>query len=348
MEKIDPRKLSTGAQQLLRYQVIRLREQGRGHKEISAITGVSRSTCSRWWSLYKKEGKSALKIKKRGRPFGSCRRLNQNQGKEIQKAICDNLPNELGLPFYLWTRIAIQQLIKNRWGVDIPVRTIGEYLKRWNFTPQKPVQVRGDRDDEEIERWKTKEFKKIRNATWKKKAYLVFIDETGFMLAPLRRRTYAPRGHTPVVKVLDPHGRISAIAAITVSPKKHRTNVIFRLLPDNTNFNSKKIIQFLSHLHKRISNPKTIIWDSIPIHGSHAVNNFIEGIPKITSEKFPPYAPELNPVDNIWGYIKFGRLANYAPPELSQLRSKVQDELMAIKKQEDLIHGFIRGSGLEL
>lgn len=348
MENIDLRKLSAGAQQQLRYQVIRLRKQGRSNKEISAITGVCYYTCSKWWSLYKKEGIKSLKIRRRGRRFGSCRRLNQEQEKEIQKALCCNLPNELGLPFYLWTRMAVQQLIKQRLGVEIPIRTIGEYLKRWHFTPQKPVYLRGERDDEEIERWKTKEFIKIRNAALKRKAYLVFIDETGFMLAPLRRRTYAPRGQTPVIKVLDPHGRISVIAAITVSPKRHRANIIFRLLPDNANFNSEKILQFLSHVHKRISKPLTIVWDSIPIHGSRAVTNFLDDASEIISEKFPIYAPEINPVDKIWGYIKFGRLANYAPFELSQLRSKVKEELMTIKKKEFLLHSFIKGSGLEL
>ena len=134
MEKIDARKLSTDAQQQIRYQVIRLRKQGRKHTEISAITGIHRSTCIAWWNLYKKEGKKALKIKKRGRPVGSCRRLNQEQAEEIQKSICDNCPDQLKLPFALWTRIAVQQLIKELWEIDIPARTIGDYLKRWNFT----------------------------------------------------------------------------------------------------------------------------------------------------------------------------------------------------------------------
>ena len=85
MEKIDARKLSTDAQQQIRYQVIRLRKQGRPHKEISEITGVCRSTCSTWWNLYKNEGKKVLKIKKRGRPIGSCRRLDKDQEKGSKK-----------------------------------------------------------------------------------------------------------------------------------------------------------------------------------------------------------------------------------------------------------------------
>ena len=114
MKKIDARKLSTDAQQQIRYQVIRLRKQGRKHSEISAITGVSRSICSTWWTLYKKEGKKALKIKQRGRPKGSGRTLTTEQEKELQKAICDKCPDQMKLPFALWTRVAVQQLILTR------------------------------------------------------------------------------------------------------------------------------------------------------------------------------------------------------------------------------------------
>ena len=113
MEKFDARKLSTEAQQQLRYQVSRLCKEGRTHQEISAITGVSRSKCSTWWSLYKNQGKKALKSKRRGRPVGSCRRLNKEQEKKIQKAIRDICPDQLKLPFALWTRLAVQQLIKS-------------------------------------------------------------------------------------------------------------------------------------------------------------------------------------------------------------------------------------------
>ncbi len=135
MEKIDARELSTDAQQQIRYQVIRLRKQGRKHSEISAITGISRSLCSTSWTLYKKEGKKALKIKKRGRPKGSCRTLSPEQEKIIQKSMHDKCRDQMKLPFMLWTRVAVQQLIKHLWAIDMPIRTVGEYLMRWGFTP---------------------------------------------------------------------------------------------------------------------------------------------------------------------------------------------------------------------
>ena len=153
MEKIDARKLSTDAQQQIRYQVIRLRKQGRKHKEISAITGVSRSICSTWWTLYKKGGKKALEIKKRGRPKGTCRTLTPEQEKQLQKEIRDKCPNQMKLPFALWTRIAVQQLIKQLWSIEMPIRTVGEYLSRWGFTPQKPLKKAYKQNPKAVKAW---------------------------------------------------------------------------------------------------------------------------------------------------------------------------------------------------
>ncbi len=130
MEKIDARKLSTDAQQELRYQVIRLKQKGLQRSEISDITGIYPSTISVWWRLYKNGGKKALKIKKRGRPTGSNRTLLQNQEIEIQKAIYDKCPDQMKLPFALWTRGAVQQLIKQLWSIPMPIRTVGGYLGR--------------------------------------------------------------------------------------------------------------------------------------------------------------------------------------------------------------------------
>ena len=107
MKKNDARKLSTDAQQQIRYQVIRLKKQGRILEEISKITGVHRSTCSQWWNLYRAEGKKALKIKKRGRPPGSCRTLSPEQEKELRKEIHDKCPDQMKLPFALCNRIGV-------------------------------------------------------------------------------------------------------------------------------------------------------------------------------------------------------------------------------------------------
>jgi transposase len=138
MKKIDTRTLKQEAQEQIRYQAVRLRKAGKKYKEIGELLGVSYSSACQWCKAYEREGIKGIKAKKRGRKTGSCRTLNTDQEKQIKKMIQDKCPDQLKLPFALWTRIAVQQLIKQLWKIDMPIRTVGEYLNRWGFTPQKP------------------------------------------------------------------------------------------------------------------------------------------------------------------------------------------------------------------
>jgi hypothetical protein len=106
-------------------------------------------------------------------------------------------------------------------------------------------------------------------------AYIVFVDEAGFMLAPVRRRTWAPRGQTPVIKLSEPHGRISVIGAITISPKRTHFGFHFHLLADDANFHGDSVARFIEDVHQRVRNPVTLVWDAIPIHSARPVRDYL-------------------------------------------------------------------------
>lgn len=179
-------------------------------------------------------------------------------------------------------------------------------------------------------------------------AHLVFVDECGFMMEPLLRRTWAPRGQTPVIKIAEPHGRISTVGALTISPIQSRFGFHFHLLPDNANFRGTSIVSFIESIRRRIGEPLIVLWDQIPIHRSYPVERYLRCHEDVMVELFPPYAPELNPVDYVWSYVKYGRLANYCPLSLVQLRNKVTSELFRVKSRPDLLRSFFRATGLEL
>jgi len=179
--------------------------------------------------------------------------------------------------------------------------------------------------------------------------YIVFIDETGFMLYPLVRRTWSPRGHTPILKVSENyHDRISVIGAMTINMETKRFGFLFRLSPDNTNFRGHSVASFLDHLYNKLHGRINLVWDSIKIHSAEPVNIFLALHPAIKVFFFPPYAPELNPVDNVWGYIKYNRLANFCPHDLEELRKHVSTELFRIQKRPDLLESLFRQTGLDL
>ena len=171
---------------------------------------------------------------------------------------------------------------------------------------------------------------------------MVFLDESGFMLTPIIRRTYAPRGETPINRCWDRRDRISAISAITVSPRRQRRGLYFHLLPDNENVHGEDTVRFLRELKSHIRGNATIVWDRGQVHDrSRAVRDYLAKHPEILTERFPSYAPELNPDEQVWTNTKYGRLPNFAPADLSELRRRLQAELRKLRRRSDLLASFI-------
>lgn len=168
------------------------------------------------------------------------------------------------------------------------------------------------------------------------------------MLDPLVRRTWAPRGKTPVIRVTTPHERISAIGAMTIRRTPLRFGFHFHLPSDNLNFDGHSTAEFLSGLRQRLRGPITLIWDQIRIHSAVPVKEFLVKNPSIELVELPPYAPELNPVDYVWSYVKHARLANYCPNDLFELRKTITEELTNVKKHPRLLRSLFSGTGLTL
>jgi transposase len=178
---------------------------------------------------------------------------------------------------------------------------------------------------------------------------LVFLDESGFQLTPVVRRTYAPRGRTPIVEAWYRKGKISAISAVTVSPVRRRPNLDFRLLADDANAHGEDTVSFLAQLRSRLGGPLTILWDQSRIHErSGVVKAYLAKHPEIVTEDFPGYAPDANPDEGVWGYTKYHRLPNFAPEDLDELRSRLVKELSSLSKRPDLLASFIRHAKVPL
>jgi len=317
-----------------------------GQTLASLITGMSRNCIAR--------GQRELDEELQRRPSGRARtpgggrhpKLTENHLKLLEQLLSQGATAH-GWQNNHWTANRVAQVIRKHLGEDLCIPSVRKVLKeRLVWTLQKPVLQSRDRDEDEITRWKIEEFTRIRTEARDRHACLAFIDESGFMLAPTLRRTYAPSGQAPVEKVTDPHARISVIGAITLSPEYQRINLTFKLSADNANFNGQSCAAFLQHLHEQVKHPITVIWDSVGIHLSQPVADYLAKHRSIVSEPFPPYASELNPVDAVWSHIKYGRLPNYAPLDLSELRKTVTTELKRLQRQPHLLRAFIRRTRL--
>ncbi len=157
MKKDDARTFSPETQEQLRRQAIRLRKKGHRYVAIAEIVGVHRNTVSHWWQVYEREGLKGLTSKPRGFEPGHWRTLTASQEQEIQGVIVEKTPDQLKLVFALWTRQAVQELMKIRFGVTMPIRTVGEYLKRWGFTPQKPLKHAYEQRPAAVRQWPDEE-----------------------------------------------------------------------------------------------------------------------------------------------------------------------------------------------
>lgn len=178
---------------------------------------------------------------------------------------------------------------------------------------------------------------------------MVFLDESGFQMTPVVRRTYAPRGKTPIVEAFFRKGKISAISAVTVSPVRKRCGLSFQLLPDNTNAHGEETVAFLAQLRRRLQGPMTILWDQSKIHQrSGVVKKYLGKHPEIVTEEFPGYAPDANPDEGVWGWTKYHRMPNFAPEDLVELRSRIDTELLSLSRRGDLLASFIRHAKIPL
>jgi transposase len=336
MEKIDARKLSTDAQQQLRYQVIRLRKQGRKHAEISAITGVSRSICSTWWTLYKNEGKRALKIKKRGRPKGSCRTLTPDQENALQQAMRNKCPDQLKLPFALWTRIAVQQLVKQLWSIDMPIRTVGEYLKRWGFTPQKPLRRAYKQNPKAVKAWLNEQYPRITKRAKKEDAEIHWGDETGLCNDSYHGRSYAPRGETPAIKLHPRCERVNLISSVTNQGK-------VRFMVYKNKMNSQTLIKFLKRLIKDSDKKIFLILDNLKVHHSYIVRDWLKEHEKEIEIFFlPSYSPELNPDEYLNCDLKEGVHSGTPARTKHELKYKAVSHLRKLQKLPGRIKKYFR------
>jgi len=165
---------------------------------------------------------------------------------------------------------------------------------------------------------------------------------------PLVRRTWAPRGQTPVLRTRTRHHRhLSVIGAITVSPKVRRLGW-YMGLHANTSIRQAEVIAFLRDLLRHVRGPLVLLWDRLNAHRGRQVREFLRCHPRLDAEHFPPYAPELNPNEYGWAHLKGHRLANYCPDDLDELEKTVQQTVPTVTRNQSLLRGFIRATKLPL
>jgi transposase len=177
-------------------------------------------------------------------------------------------------------------------------------------------------------------------------AHLVLIDETGMFLNPLVRRSWAKKGQTPILAAWSGRrDKVNVIGALSLSPVTRRCGLYFAT---NTTefFNDERVVGFLRHLLRHLRGKVIVIWDGGPNHKGPMIEGFLRRNRRLWVERLPPYAPDLNPIEVVWSWLKYGKLSNGVPDDVNELENWTHENLVPLKRNAELLRSMWNGSEL--
>jgi transposase len=299
MEKENARKQTLEQLHERRKQVVRLHKKGIKIMQIVVMTGLSYPPVRAAIDLFESGGWAAIRPAQRGRTQGDARILTPAQEQAIQRMIVENRPEQLKMDFCLWSRVAVGQLIAQEFGLKLHVRSVGKYLHRWGFTPQKPIKRAYEQSPQAVQAWLEGEYPAIEQRARSEGAEIHWGDETALVNTDVRGRGYAPSGKTPVAMAVGgTRQKLSMIATVT-NQGKTRWMII------EEGFDADKFIEFLGALIKDADKKVFLILDNLRVHHSKAVKAWVaQHSEHIELFYLPSYSPQLNPEERLNADLK--------------------------------------------
>ncbi len=312
-------------------------EEGYKKAEVARVLSVSKTAVKRWCDLYEEGGWDALELGRRGREPGQNTKLSERQCSQVIRWITDTTPEQLKMPFVLWTAAAVRDLVNEKFRVLMPLRTMRRYLRNWNFTPQKPIKKAWQQNSEAVRRWVEEGYPKIAKAAKERGATIYWVDETGVTNKANSQRGYAPRGKTPVVMHDGPTRKINMISGVT-----NRGEV--RFMCYTATMTQHKFILFLSKLLKSTDGPVVVITDNLRVHHGKKVAAWVsEHADQIELHFIPGYSPELNADEYLNRDLKKNVNAKSMPPNVAELKVNVISFMRSIQKQPGRVIQYFSG-----
>jgi len=303
--------------------------EGRTRAQVAADLGVSWRSVHNWFLAWSKEGEKALEAQ--GKP---------GPAPKFSDAEVDALELELrrgalahGYANEIWTLPRICRLVKERYERKISPSEAWRLLRRMGWSPQKPRRLARERDEDKIRLWKEQQWPQIQQKAAEEGRTIIFVDESGLTQKPAAKRTWAPRAETPVLEMNFNWDTLSVIGGISLK------SIYFQIHEESVK--ADQVIEFLEHLQRHVRGKILVIWDGLPAHRSKKVAEYLgttEG--RVWVERLPAYAPELNPIEYLWGHIKNTDLANFTPKELWELSAAARKALVRTRKSPRYIQAF--------
>jgi transposase len=336
MRDNDARNQSLAELHERRKQVIRLHRKQFGVMQIVELTGLSWPAVRTAIDLYEAGGLAAIRPKERGKKSGEGRKLSPDQEAHIQKLIAEKRPEQLKMEFALWTRAAVGQLIEAEFQIKLSVRGVGKYLRRWGFTPQKPIRRAYEQSPEAVKKWLDEDYPSIAAKAKAEGGEIHWGDETALVNTHVRGRSYAPKGETPVTLAPGSRQKLSMISTVT-NKGQARWMII------DGNFHADRLIEFLEALIKDAVKKVFLILDNLRAHHSKPVKDWLAGhAGRIEVFYLPSYAPELNPDERLNADMKHAIGAKVPVRTKPKLKGAAEDHMTMIGKSPDRVRAYFQ------
>ncbi|MGH9776724.1 MAG: IS630 family transposase [Candidatus Acidiferrales bacterium] len=321
----DARMLSPQAKEALRRRVVRaVVAQGMRPSQAVRVFGVSRTAIHVWVQAYRAGGARALAAHQLGRPKRS--RLAGHQAATAVQLITGRCPDQLQLPFALWTRQAVCQLLAARFALRVSVWTAGRYLRHWGLTPQKPVRRAYERNPAAVQRWLQEQYPAIRAKAKQANAEIHWGDEMGLRSDHQSGRSYGRRGHTPVIPGTGQRFGCNMISTIT-------NRGTLRFMVFRKRFTQAVLLAFLRRLLRSVNGKIFLIVDGHPVHHGKMVQRWLAAQQgRIKLLFLPGYSPELNPDELLNQDVK-SRAGRQRPQDQAQMMRSLRGHLRSTQKQ---------------
>jgi transposase len=334
MPKKSMRDIPAVAQDELRERVINAIGEGMTQAQASRAFGIADRSIRRWMACLKRTGANCYVPTLRGRRAGQGGKLTERQARRIKALVVGKMPDQLKLPYYLWTREAVGRLVRREYAITLSPATVGNYLKSWGLTPQKPVRRAYERDDAQIAQWLDEQYPRIHKQAKRDKALIYWGDESGLRSDDVRGRSFAPKGKTPEIRTTGKRFGVNMISALS-----NQGGLAFQVFAGR--FVTQGVIGFLERLLKHARGRKIVlIVDGHPVHKARAVRLWLdEHAASIEMHLLPGYAPELNPDELLNHDVKQG-MSKSRPRDQADMKVALRSWLHRRQKQPTVIRNF--------
>lgn len=324
-------------QEKRRLQAAALFEAGHDRAKVARDLRVTWRSAHEWHRVWKEKG--AVALKSTTKP-GPAPKFSAEDMAMLEKELRRG-PMAHGYETNLWTLPRVGRLIRENLEKKASPSEVWRLLRRMNWSPQKPSRKARERNEEKIKEWKDKQWPQIKAKAKEEGRTIVFVDESGLTQKPAAKNTWAPEGETPVLELNFNWKKLSVIGGITIK------SLYFQL--HESSVKAPEVVAFLKHLQQHIPGKLLVIWDGLPAHRSQIVAEYLASTKgRVWVERLPGYAPELNPIEYLWGYAKGNDLANFAPKELWELSRAARKAFARVRTVKRCLRAFWTQSELNL